>query len=232
MVEKDYKNKIEAILFSSGRYMDIDKLMSLTGASSKQVIEDNVKKLKQEYESRESPLLIVQEKDGWKINVREKYLSMVRKIVSDVELPKTVLETLAVIALQSPVLQSKVVDIRHNKAYNHIKELDKLGFISKTPEGRTYILKLTNKFFDYFEVDSKKEIRELFREVKTPEIEEEPDQEELENIQETQVHEESKKESIEPEEPQETESEPEQELDTEEYMSEKPEDKEEYFTEL
>ncbi|MBD3203328.1 hypothetical protein GF327_03480 [Candidatus Woesearchaeota archaeon] len=169
MAEKDYKNQIEAVLFSSGRFMDAETLMSLTGASSKQVIESNVAKLISEYEQRESPLMIVSENQGWKINVREKYLSMVRKIVSDIELPKTLLETLAVIAWQAPVLQSRVIDIRHNKAYDHIKELVSMGFISKEDHGRTYMLKLRNKFFDYFEVESKKDIRELFREIKEPE---------------------------------------------------------------
>jgi segregation and condensation protein B len=169
MADKDYKKKIEAILFSSGRFMSSETLMSLIDASSIQVIKNNIEKLKQEYQERDSPLIIVEDKNGWKINVREEYLPIVRKIVSDIELPKTVLETLAVIAWQAPVLQSKVVEIRHNKAYDHIKELVDLGFISKEPQGRSFMLKLRNKFFEYFEVDSKKDIRDLFKEIKQPE---------------------------------------------------------------
>ncbi len=162
---KDYKNMIEALLFASGRYMNIDTLLNLTKASDKKILINNINKLKEEYEARKSPLMIVEEKDGWKITVKETYLSLVRKIVSETELPKTILETLAVIAWKNPVLQSSIIDIRHNKAYDHITELEELGFIKKEKKGRSFILKLTDKFYDYFDVDGAKNIREVFARV-------------------------------------------------------------------
>lgn len=166
MSEKsDYKNQIESLLFASGRFIDIITLLNLTGASNKQVLRNNVDKLKIEYESRDSPLMIVEEKDGWKLTVRENYLPLVRKIISETELPKTILETLAIIAWKSPILQSEVVNIRHNKAYDHIAELVDLGFIRKDPEGRSFRLILTEKFFEYFDVDGSRDIREVFAKV-------------------------------------------------------------------
>ncbi|MBT4272927.1 SMC-Scp complex subunit ScpB [archaeon] len=165
MSEKNYKNQIEALLFASGRFMDANTLLLLTGASGKQVLINNVRKLKEEYDERESPLMVVEEKDGWKLTVRETYLSLVRKIISETELPKTILETLAIIAWRSPVLQSEVVNIRHNKAYEHISELVDLGFIRKETSGRSYLLNLTEKFYEYFDVDGSKDIREVFNKV-------------------------------------------------------------------
>ena len=165
MSEINYKNQIEALLFASGRFMDANTLLLLTGASGKQVLINNVRKLKEEYDERESPLMVVEEKDGWKLTVRETYLSLVRKIISETELPKTILETLAIIAWRSPVLQSEVVNIRHNKAYEHISELVDLGFIRKETSGRSYLLNLTEKFYEYFDVDGSKDIREVFNKV-------------------------------------------------------------------
>ena len=165
MTEKNYKNQIEALLFASGRFMEINTLINLTGASGKQVLINNIEKLKKEYEERESPLMIVEEKDGWKITVRENYLPLVRKIVSETELPKTILETLAIIAWRNPVLQSEVVNIRHNKAYDHIAELVELGFIRKEPKGRSYMLNLSEKFYEYFDVEGSKDIRDVFNKV-------------------------------------------------------------------
>lgn len=165
MKDVDYKNKIEALLFASGRFLDIDTLLNLTGVSGKQVLRNNIEKLKQEYDSRDSPLMVVEEKDGWKLTVREKYLSLVRKIVSETELPKTILETLAIIAWKAPVLQSEVVHIRHNKAYDHISELQDLGFIRKEPSGRSFIINLTEKFFEYFDVEGSRNIRDVFKKV-------------------------------------------------------------------
>jgi segregation and condensation protein B len=163
--KKDYKGMIEALLFASGRFMTLDTLIALTKASGKEVITKNVAKLKEEYEKRNSPLMIVEEKDGWKITVKEAYLPLVRKIVSETELPKTILETLAVIAWKSPVYQSEIVDIRHNKAYEHIEELEKLEFIKKEKKGRSFILKLTEKFYNYFDIEGAKDIRQVFNKV-------------------------------------------------------------------
>ncbi len=163
--KKDYKRQVEALLFASGRFMDVNTLLNLTGASNKKVLINNIEKLKKEYDGRNSPLMIVKEKDGWKLTVRETYLPLVRKIVSETELPKTILETLAIIAWKSPVLQSDVVKIRHNKAYEHISELVELGFIRKEPSGRSYMLNLTEKFYEYFEVAGAKNIRDVFKKV-------------------------------------------------------------------
>ena len=163
--KKDYKRQVEALLFASGRFMDVATLLNLTGASGKQVLINNIDRLKKEYDDRQSPLMVVKEKDWWKLTVRETYLPLVRKIISETELPKTILETLAIIAWKAPVLQSEVVNIRHNKAYEHISELVELGFIRKKPSGRSYIMNLTEKFFEYFDVDGAKNIRDVFRKV-------------------------------------------------------------------
>jgi segregation and condensation protein B len=158
----DYKNQVEALLFASGRLMDIDTLLSITGASDKEILRNDIARLKEEYSARNSPMMIIEESNGWKITVREQYLPLVRKIVSETELPKTILETLAIIAWKSPVLQSEVVEIRHNKAYEHITVLEELGFIKKEEKGRSHLISLTEKFYEYFDVEGTKDIREIF----------------------------------------------------------------------
>ena len=182
----NYKNQVEAILFASGRLMEIDTLINLTGASSKKVISNAVEKLMEEYEKRDSPMMVVEEKGGWKLTVREKYLSLVRNIVSDMELPKSVLETLAVIAWKSPVMQSEIISIRHNKAYEHIKELVELEFISKESYGRSYMIKLTNKFFNYFDIEGKKDIKEIFKTIQETPVQRKVDEFEGLDVYESQ----------------------------------------------
>ena len=206
----DYKNMIEALLFASGRLMSVDTLIALTGASGKQVLLSNIEKLKKEYETRNSPLMIVEEKDGWKLTVREAYLPLVRKIVSETELPKTILETLAMIAWKSPVLQSEIIDIRHNKAYDHIAELEELGFIKKEKKGRSFVLKLAEKFYEYFDVSGAKDIRQVFSKVvgkaetKTAETEQKALIEELAKQPKSNIEKEPKAEMEQQEKPAET----------------------------
>jgi len=113
--------------------------------------------------------MLFQQEKSWKINVREKYLPIVRKIVSDTELSKSVMETLAVIAWKSPVFQSEVVRIRGNKCYDHIDELETSGFITKEKKGRSYVIKTSDKFFNYFEIDHGN-LKSVLETVKIPDI--------------------------------------------------------------
>ncbi|MEM4259945.1 MAG: SMC-Scp complex subunit ScpB [Candidatus Woesearchaeota archaeon] len=163
----DEKNQVEALLFSSGKFMSEENLSLLIGADIKE-IRKALKALKDEYAARDSSLTLVQENNTWKVNVREKYLDLVRKIVADTELPKSVLETLAIIAWKNPVQQSDVVNTRGNKAYEHIAQLEEMGFINKEKSGRSFKLKLAEKFFEYFDVEGTKDIKEIFKNVKIP----------------------------------------------------------------
>lgn len=162
----DLKNQVEGLLFASGKKLSVEFLAKTTDTDNLKLVNDALKELKSDYESRNSALMITDDEQGWKINVREKYLSLVRKIVSDAELSKTIMETLAVIAWKSPVLQSDIINIRTNKAYDHISELLDTGFITKEKHGRSYIIKVSNKFYEYFDVEGAEGIREVFAKIK------------------------------------------------------------------
>ncbi len=162
----DIKKQIEALLFSAGRKLNIEELSRLLDMNSSEDVTRAAEDLKKSYQESESPLMIIEEGDGWKMTVREKYLPLVRNINPHTELSKTTMETLAVISWKSPVLQSTVIKIRTNKAYDHINELEELGFITREKYGRTFVLKLTQKFFEYFDLKDKKDISKLFKDFK------------------------------------------------------------------
>ena len=62
------------------------------------------------------------------------------------------MKTLAIIAYKQPITQSKIVHIRGNKAYDHIKKFSELKLITSKKLGRTKELSLSNDFYDYFSV--------------------------------------------------------------------------------
>ena len=103
------------------------------------------------------------EGDGWKLTVREQYTPVVRKIIAETELTRTMMETLAVIAWKAPVLQSDIIKLRTNKDYEHLSELETSGFISREKKGRTKLLKLTERFFNYFDLKNSDEVKEKFK---------------------------------------------------------------------
>ena len=158
----DMKKQLEAVLFASGRKMPVDELARLCRTTPTVVIQ-HLQQLKAEYEAKDSSLLLMDESDGWKLTVREQYAPIVQKIVAETELTRTMIETLAVIAWKAPVLQSNVIRIRTNKAYDHIAALEKSGFVTREKHGRSQMIKLTERFFKYFDVKTPEEVKEKFK---------------------------------------------------------------------
>ena len=149
---EDTKNKVEAILFTVGRFVGLDEISRISGIASFGYLKDTIAALKKEYESRNCGLEIVEQDNKWKLSLRKNYLYLTEGLLSDSELDKPTQETLAIIAYKNPIFQSEVINIRGNKAYDHIKILKELDFITSDKSGRTRLLKITPKFFDYFDV--------------------------------------------------------------------------------
>ncbi len=136
--------------------------ISKLSRSGKEEVLEALKELQAEYEQKQSSLMLIEEGDFWKFTVRDHLISVVRKIVTETELTKSVMETLAVIAFKYPILQSDLIKLRTNKAYDHLVELEKAGYISRQKHSRTNLIKLTEKFFKYFDLTEEK-LREQFR---------------------------------------------------------------------
>jgi segregation and condensation protein B len=171
---QDAKNRVEAVLFTTGRFLKLEDLSKLTSIGSvgylKQVLQD----LKEDYDKKRSSLEIVNEKDLWRLNIRKEFLYLTESLLSDAELDKPTQETLAIIAYRQPAIQSDVTNIRGNKSYDHIKKLKEEGFLISERFGRTRILKLTQKFYDYFDVvedslQTSLDAKKLFNDVKKEE---------------------------------------------------------------
>jgi segregation and condensation protein B len=162
-------NRVESVLFSSGRKISLEDLKKICRIKNDDEILEIIEELKKRYDN-ETSLMIIEEGNAWKMTVREKYLQFIKKIVTDTELSKTIMETLAVIAWKNPAYQSDVIKIRTNKAYDHISELEEAGFIEGSKHGRTKLLKLTKKFYDYFDLESDKDIKKVFGDVRHPKL--------------------------------------------------------------
>ena len=167
----EIKGKVEALLFAVGKKIELEEIARICKEPDVKAVETALQEIKKDYEERQSPLLVISEGTAWKLTVRELYLPLVKNIVAETELSKSILETLAVIAWKQPVKQSEVINMRTNKAYEHIQELEELGFVSRAPHGRTMLIKLTEKFFNYFELSGDKDIRDVFKAIgiKSPE---------------------------------------------------------------
>ncbi len=161
------KEIIEASFFAAGRALDIQTLAKIIDKPKKQV-DPIVQSLIKEYKERECGIEIIDLGDRYVMQVKPQYTDLVRPLAPK-EVGAPMLRTLSMIAYHQPVIQSELVDMRGNAAYDHIRELKERGFITAVPNGRTKLLQTTPMFADYFELESndpesiKKKIVDLSR---------------------------------------------------------------------
>ncbi|MEM4756336.1 MAG: SMC-Scp complex subunit ScpB [Candidatus Woesearchaeota archaeon] len=152
---QELKNKLKAILFASGKRLSLEDITKLVKKRDLRPVLFALRELQQEYNTNQHEPLILLDEDQWlwRLTLKEKYVPVVENLVTQTELPKTEIETLAVIAWKAPVTQAEVIRVRTNKAYQHIKTLEEQGFITSEKYGRTRLLKITQKFYEYFDIN-------------------------------------------------------------------------------
>jgi len=146
------KAAIEAALFASGRTLTPKELSDISGLTEERAaaLADD---LAAEYSLRSSGIEIKKIGEGYSMQVR---FGLAGKILSfapkEIEAP--LIRTLAIIAYKQPIKQSHLVEIRGNKSYDHVKELEKRGLINSEKQGHTKLLTTTRGFADYFGISS------------------------------------------------------------------------------
>ncbi|MBI5389800.1 SMC-Scp complex subunit ScpB [Candidatus Woesearchaeota archaeon] len=157
---------LEALLFAVGRKISVDELATLC-QSRKDVVAKVLKQLQSQYQARNSPLVVLEEGNSWHLTVREKHLPLVQRINPHTELSKTLLETLAVVSWKQPITQSEVIRVRGGQAYEHLAVIEEMGFLTRQKHGRTFLLKLTKKFYDYFDLPGHEALKKSFQNIRT-----------------------------------------------------------------
>ena len=147
----DLKARIEAVLFVTGRAVDLKEIAAIL-EEDEQEVEDAMLSLIVDYSSRDGALEIDDE-NGYIIQVKDEYMDIVEKLCP-IDISNAVLKTLLVIALKQPIRQSLLKDLRGSTAYDHVAELVEKGMITrkKDSNGRSYNLKTTPKFAEYFKI--------------------------------------------------------------------------------
>lgn len=148
----ELRRMVEAILFAAARRMELSEIAKLCKAREEDVLRV-LNEWNAELNASEASTMLVQDTSGWKLTVKDQFIHVIKRVVSKTELPKSIMETLAIVAYKAPVLQSKVIKLRTNKAYDHLSFLEKGNFISREKSGRTKLIKLAAKFFEYFDID-------------------------------------------------------------------------------
>ena len=144
---------IEAILYLKGQPLSVGEIAECA-ACDRATVEEGIIELIDEYAHRDSALEVVETPKGYCLQLRSDFQELVQTLIP-VELGVGALRTLAAIALNNPIRQSDLINVRGSGAYQHVQELVEQGFVRKrrTSESRSYSLQVTPKFHQYFQID-------------------------------------------------------------------------------
>ncbi|QQR92303.1 MAG: SMC-Scp complex subunit ScpB [Candidatus Iainarchaeum archaeon] len=140
---------MEAALFMSSKGLSIEELGNTANLPLMKARE-LIPELVDGFNARGSALEIVEDLGGYRMKVRSPFDEKVNHLAGGTELSAGEMKTLAFIAYKQPLIQSQLVQVRSNTAYEHLQRLVEMGFVSKEPKGRTYLLRTTKKFSEYF----------------------------------------------------------------------------------
>ncbi|MEW5822391.1 MAG: SMC-Scp complex subunit ScpB [Cyanobacteriota bacterium] len=143
------KARVEATLFTTGKALTIEEISEIVKAPNED-LEEALLELIMDYSSRDGALEIDDE-DGYVIQVKEEYFDIVESLMP-IEMSENALKTLSAIAIKQPVLQSDLVNIIGMGVYDHINYLLGKELISKKPKGKSFMIKTTTKFNEYFKL--------------------------------------------------------------------------------
>ncbi len=156
---------IEAALYVAGRPLDLKTLASVIGTRSKKLVQELARSLKQEYESRNTSLQILElEDERFVMQLKVEHSPRVQRLSLRPLLTTGPLKTLSYIAYRQPVSQKQVLTVRGQHVYVHLKQLESMGLIARERVGRTKVLRTTQFFADHFGLNH--DLRTMKRQLK------------------------------------------------------------------
>jgi segregation and condensation protein B len=168
--EKDLHNLalIEAALYVAGKPLDVNELCQVIGSRSKKRLKKYADILIQEYTARNTALEILALKDErYVLQVKAEFTPLIKKLVNRPLLSSGPLKTLSYVAFRQPISQKRVIEVRGQHAYGHVKLLTDMGLLISERSGRSMSLKTTDYFADYFGLthditSMKKDLKRIF----------------------------------------------------------------------
>jgi segregation and condensation protein B len=161
---------LEAALYVAGRPLDLNELCSVLSTRSKVKTRRFTKALMQDYSARNTALEILELKDDrYVLQLKADFTPLVKKLVNRPLLSAGPLKTLSYIAYRQPVSQKRVIQVRGQHAYGHVKLLKDMGLVAAERAGRSMTLRTTDYFADYFGLTQdtatmKRELKRIFGE--------------------------------------------------------------------
>ena len=156
----ELKRIIEAILFVSPKPVTIKGMFKKIEGCSVNDVENALNELIKEYNYSDRAMEIVQISSGYQMRTRVEFKDWIKRFVreKDVELTKSVLETLATIAYKQPVTKKEVDAIRgvdSSRAIKHLLNKRLIEIAGRDDEiGKAIMFRTTERFLEVYGLKS------------------------------------------------------------------------------
>jgi segregation and condensation protein B len=148
---KDVRARIEAALYASGRALDVEQLASAAGVTSKKRVVEETKAISASVKAALSAIEIVEYPGPrFAMQLKGNYTSIARRFATKPLLSKAALRTLSFIAYFQPITGADLALRRGSQAYEHLKDLEEVGFLAWERKGRSKSYRTTQEFSEYF----------------------------------------------------------------------------------
>jgi len=145
--------QVEAILFAAGKPMSVKEVTDALGLGDYRPVLKAVRTLEKTYGNRQSALEVRKVGDRYALQLEEKYVPTVHS-VTPVEMAPRTLKALTLVAYHQPILQSVLVRMIGDVAYEEVQHLRTIGLVHTEPKGSTLELTTTRRFAEYFGIAS------------------------------------------------------------------------------
>ena len=151
LLPKEVLAKVEAALYAAGRPLDASEIAKVAGTTSERKAVSSARELARMVNSTLQAVEIV-EYPGPKfaMQLKPQFTQVARKFATRPLLSRAALRTLSYIAYFQPITAGELVLRRSSTAYQHLKELEDVGFVVSERQGRRSVYRTTGRFSEYF----------------------------------------------------------------------------------
>lgn len=167
MEEKQYKSVIEAILFTMGNSVELDKIAAAVELDKKET-KSLIEELAEEYENENRGMRIIELDGSYQMCTNRdayEYLIRIAKQPKKNVLTDVLLETLSIIAYKQPVTKAEIEKIRGVSCSHAVSKLVEYNLVLELGRldapGRPMMFGTTEEFLRSFGIHSLEELPEM-----------------------------------------------------------------------
>ncbi len=149
--QKEALAKVEAALYAAGRPLELGELSKVAGTSSERKTVALARELAKAVNAAMGAVEVVEYPGPrFAMQLKAEYIQVARRFATRPLLTRAALRTLSYIAYFQPLPASELVLRRGSAAYQHLKELEEVGFVDSQKQGRGRVYSTTGRFAEYF----------------------------------------------------------------------------------